>query len=382
MRRNQPPSQPELYIRVARKAPGLADVGRHRPHRGLWTTRQPNSRRIVIRSSRQASRPGAGERSRVPPTVRAGPARRSCAFHHLQALAATGGTDPGPSTRGAGRGRVENAFRFVNRAAIVQVIGQADQDGAKHFALAPRLKATMRRLAVALALRQHEPLWPGVESPRARLRAPVAQAPADGQAVSGDVLLPMAVPNPLPRFVAQSRHRYDCGRPFRDSMTSSRFRPDVPARGDVGLGGRAHEQPVASGKETHAGGVGCGGRDHGARAGRQPDPDRGRAGTKRARGVARVERQPGIAAGSPAADPRRGAGAGVRQPQGPESPDGTLACQVGASRHGHAAVPVARTRRIDAMARMSSTVVAVPVGSTTTRSATRVVLARTRPACG
>lgn len=172
------------------------------------------------------------------------------------------------------------------------------------------------------------------------------------------------------------------GERCHDSTIPHGFEPGVAARGNVRTGARVRGRPVANGIATHDRSGGRRGRNLGAHVGRQTDPARGPTGLQHAHGAARVVRQPGIAAGSPAADRRGGTGTGVRQPQGPESPDGSLRCQVAASRYGQATVPVASTRRIDVMARMSSTVVAVPVGSTTTRSATRVVLARTRPACG
>src|SRR5690242_6533764 len=70
------------------------------------------------------------------------------------------------TTLGTGERPIDEALALVDVAAIAKLIRQIGQDRAQDLALAPLPKATMHRLVVGMALRQHVPLRARVQNPQ------------------------------------------------------------------------------------------------------------------------------------------------------------------------------------------------------------------------
>src|SRR5262249_60574608 len=62
--------------------------------------------------------------------------------------------------------RIDEAFRFIQRAFVAKLVGYIHQPSPQNFIAAPGLKAPMIGFVVRIALRQHVPLRAGVEYPQ------------------------------------------------------------------------------------------------------------------------------------------------------------------------------------------------------------------------
>src|SRR5579885_1509855 len=124
-------------------------------------------------------------------------------FHPLAAFREAHGVAP---AFGCGKRGIDEALALVNGSFVSQRIGEVLENLPQHFSFTPLLKATMDRLVVGIALRQHVPLGPGIQNPQDRFQD---RPRGDGLAARpslGDVFLGEMVPNPLPLFVAQAQH--------------------------------------------------------------------------------------------------------------------------------------------------------------------------------
>ena len=85
--------------------------------------------------------------------------------HDFHAFSALRCSDFCPAAFSHNESCVDEAFFFVERAAVAKFVGNIRQDPAQNFVVAPSLKAPMHSFVVRIALRQHVPLRAGVENP-------------------------------------------------------------------------------------------------------------------------------------------------------------------------------------------------------------------------
>src|ERR1700687_3191129 len=97
--------------------------------------------------------------------------------HDFHAFSALRGSDLRPAALGHNESCVDEAFFFVERAAVAKVVGNIRQHSTQNFIAAPSLKSPMHSFVVRIALRQHVPLRAGVENPQHRFKYPTRRNP-------------------------------------------------------------------------------------------------------------------------------------------------------------------------------------------------------------
>jgi hypothetical protein len=90
--------------------------------------------------------------------------------HDFHAFSALRGSDLRSATFRHNERCVDEAFCFIERAAVAKFVGNIRQDPAQNFVAAPSLKSPMHSFVVRIALRQHVPLRTGVENPQHRFK--------------------------------------------------------------------------------------------------------------------------------------------------------------------------------------------------------------------
>ena len=86
-------------------------------------------------------------------------------YNNLQSLATINWPDLIIATLRRCKRGIDNTFRFIQRAFIVQRVGRIDEHTPQDFVAAPLLEATKHCFVVQVALRQQAPLGTGIEVP-------------------------------------------------------------------------------------------------------------------------------------------------------------------------------------------------------------------------
>jgi len=124
-------------------------------------------------------------------------------FHTFSALRRS---DPRSATLGHNERCVDEAFFFVERAAVAKFVGNIRQHPAQNFVAAPSLKSPMHSFVVRITLRQHVPLRAGVENPQHRFKdATCGNRFAASSSVS-NILLRKMIPDTFPLLVCEPNH--------------------------------------------------------------------------------------------------------------------------------------------------------------------------------
>ena len=141
--------------------------------------------------------------------VRADRERQSMAIHNrhdFHAFSALRSSDFQPATLGHNEGCVDEAFFFVERAAVAKFVGNIRQDPAQNFVAAPSLKSPMHSFVVRIALRQHVPLRAGVENPQHCFKYATRGNLFAARPSVSNVLLRKMIPDTFPLLVREPNH--------------------------------------------------------------------------------------------------------------------------------------------------------------------------------
>ena len=136
---------------------------------------------------------------------------------NLHALAAFRKADRiAPALRG-GKGGIDEALAFVDRAFIPQRIGQLGEDLVQHFPLTPLLEPPMDGFVIRIALREQVPLRPRVQHPEPGVQDRSGGHRFASGAAIRNVFFGEMLPNSVPLIVAQTEHdrSYKHGFPCR-----------------------------------------------------------------------------------------------------------------------------------------------------------------------
>ena len=126
--------------------------------------------------------------------------------HDFHAFSALRGSDLRSATFGHNERCVDEAFCFVERAAVAKFVGNIRQDPAQNLVAAPSLKSPMHSFVVRIALRQHVPLRAGVENPQHCFKYATRGNRFAARPSVSNVLLRKMIPDTFPLLVREPNH--------------------------------------------------------------------------------------------------------------------------------------------------------------------------------
>ena len=90
--------------------------------------------------------------------------------HDFHAFSALRWYDFRPATFGHNESSIDEAFFFIQSAAVAKLVSNVGQNQTQNLVAATSLKASMHSFVVRIALRQHVPLRTCVENPQHRFQ--------------------------------------------------------------------------------------------------------------------------------------------------------------------------------------------------------------------
>src|SRR5256885_10948609 len=101
---------------------------------------------------------------------------------------------------------VDEAFFFVQCAAIAKLVGNICQHATQYLIATPSLKTPMHSFVVRIALWQHVPLRACVENPQDRFEHTTRRSRFAPRTSIGNILLRKMIPDAFPLLVHEPNH--------------------------------------------------------------------------------------------------------------------------------------------------------------------------------